>query len=111
MTDIVPLAEMDETEILGLTASLEASSEHPIAAGIVNSSKERGIEPVHVHDFRALPGKGVEGLVQGKRLRVVSPGYLRESKIELKDERIETAGSSRGRPSSSCSKRTGPSGP
>jgi Cu2+-exporting ATPase len=89
VTDIITLAEMDEKEILGLTASLEASSEHPIAAGIVNSSKERGIEPVHVHDFRALPGKGVEGLIQGKRLRVVSPGYLGESKIELKVERIE----------------------
>jgi Cu2+-exporting ATPase len=89
VTDIIALTEMDEKEILGLTASLEAASEHPIAAGIVNSSKERGIKPVHVHDFRALPGKGVEGLIEGKLLRVVSPGYLRESKIELNVESIE----------------------
>jgi len=87
--DIVPLAELNEADILGLTASLEASSEHPIASGIVNSSKERNIEIRQVRDFRALPGKGVEGTVEGKRLRVVSPGYLRESKIDLKDERIE----------------------
>ncbi len=72
-----------------MTASLEASSEHSIAAGIVKSAKERGIETAHVHDFKALPGRGVEGLVQGRRLRAVSPGYLRESKIDLLDERIE----------------------
>jgi len=89
VTDIITLAESDEKEVLRLTASLEASSEHPIAAGIVNDSKEKGIELVHVHEFKAIPGKGVEGQVQGKRWSVVSPGYLRESKIELKDERVE----------------------
>jgi Cu2+-exporting ATPase len=89
VTDIVPLADLDEGEVLRLTASLEASSEHPIAAGIVESSKEKGIERVHVHDFRAIPGKGVEGLVSGKKVRVTSPGYLRENGIEPKDERIE----------------------
>ena len=89
VTDIVPLADLDEAEVLRLAASLEASSEHPIAAGIVDSSKEKGIERVHVHDFRAIPGKGVEGLVSGKKVRVTSPGYLRENGIEPKDERIE----------------------
>lgn len=89
VTDVVTLSEMDEKEILRFTASLEASSEHPIAAGIVNDSSEKGIELVHVHEFKAIPGKGVEGLIQEKRWSVVSPGYLRESKIELKDERVE----------------------
>lgn len=89
VTDVVTLSEMDEKEILRFTASLEASSEHPIAAGIVNDSSEKGIELVHVHEFKAIPGKGVEGLIQEKRWSVVSPGHLRESKIELKDERVE----------------------
>lgn len=89
VTDIVPLAEADELEILRLAASLEASSEHPIARGIVNDSSEKGLGPLHVHEFRAIPGKGVEGLIRGKRWGVVSPGYLRESNIDLKDERIE----------------------
>lgn len=81
--------EMDETEILRLTASLESISEHPIAAGIANSAKEKGIELMPVQDFKAIPGKGVEGLVQGKKLLVVSPGYLRENRIDIKDERVE----------------------
>lgn len=89
VTDIVALSGIDELEILRLTSSLEGSSEHPIAAGIVNDSKEKGVEALRVHDFRAIPGKGVEGLIQGKRWSVVSPGYLRESRIDLKDERIE----------------------
>ena len=74
---------------MGVAASLEANSEHPIAAGIVNSSKEKGIELIQIHEFKAIPGKGVEGQINGKRWMVVSPGYLRESKIDLKDERIE----------------------
>lgn len=81
--------EMDETEILRLTASLESISEHPIAAGIANSAKEKGIELMPVQDFKAIPGKGVEGLVQGKKLLVVSPGYLRENRIDIKEERVE----------------------
>ncbi len=89
VTDIISFSEMDETEILKRTASLESISEHPIAAGIVSSASEKGIEPSPVQDFRAIPGKGVEGLVQGKRLLVVSPGYLRENRIDVSDERIE----------------------
>ena len=89
VTDVVPFTKLSDDDVLGLTASLEANSEHSIAAGIVNSSKERNIELHHVSDFRALPGKGVEGTVEGKLLKVVSPGYLRENKIDLKDERIE----------------------
>ncbi len=89
VTDIVPLADLDEAEVLRLAAYLEASSEHPIAAGIVESAKEKGIEQIHVQDFKAIPGKGVEGLVGERMVRVTSPGYLREKGIEPKDERID----------------------
>lgn len=89
MNETGETGEIDETEILRLTASLESISEHPIAAGIANSAKEKGIELLPVQDFKAIPGKGVEGLVQGKKLLVVSPGYLRENRIDIKDERVE----------------------
>ncbi|MDD1753224.1 MAG: heavy metal translocating P-type ATPase, partial [Methanotrichaceae archaeon] len=89
VTDVLSFSELNENDILRLTASLEANSEHPIAAGIVNSSKEKGIELVRIHEFKAIPGKGVEGQIQGKRWMVVSPGYLREINIDLKDERID----------------------
>ncbi|NYT01356.1 MAG: heavy metal translocating P-type ATPase, partial [Methanosarcinales archaeon] len=89
VTDVVTLAELNEAEILRMTTSLEANSEHPIAAGIVSSSKEKGVELIHIHEFKAIPGKGIEGQVEGKSWMVVSPGYLRENGIELKDERLE----------------------
>jgi Cu2+-exporting ATPase len=89
VTDVLSFSELNENDVLRLTASLEANSEHTIAEGIVNSSKEKGIELVHIHEFKSIPGKGVEGQIQGKRWMVVSPGYLREINIDLKDERID----------------------
>jgi P-type Cu2+ transporter len=89
VTDVLPIAELSANDVLRLTASLEANSEHPIAAGIVNSSKEQGFELIHIHEFRAIPGKGIEGHIQGKIWRVVSPGYLREANIEIRDAKID----------------------
>lgn len=89
VTDILSFSGMDEADVLRRTASLESISEHPIAAGIANSAKEKGIELIPVQNFKAIPGKGVEGFLQGKKLLVVSPGYLRENRIDIKDERVE----------------------
>ncbi|MGH8003703.1 MAG: copper-translocating P-type ATPase [Limisphaerales bacterium] len=72
-------------ELLRYAASLEAHSEHPIAKGIVASAKET----FPVENFRAIPGKGAEGRVNGREIKVVSPGYLREENISISDERIE----------------------
>lgn len=80
--------DKDDT-ILSLAASLEASSEHPIAAGILESAREKGMKIRSVEEFSSIPGKGVEGLVEGKKFLVVSPGYLEEKGIVLKDEKIE----------------------
>jgi Cu2+-exporting ATPase len=88
VTDIVTLADINQDEILKLTASLESNSGHPIAAGIVNSAKIKGLEIKGPENFNSLPGKGVEGLVEGRRLKVVSPGYLREKGINVNDESI-----------------------
>jgi Cu2+-exporting ATPase len=89
VTDIVPLAELGEDEILALAASLEASSEHHIAKGIVASCREKGLQLWTASEFKALPGKGVEGTIRGGRWGIFSPGYLQENKIDLRDERIE----------------------
>jgi len=89
VTDIITFSDVNEDEILGIAASLETRSEHPIAKGIVESAKEKGIDIRDVEEFRAIPGKGVEGVVNGRTFRVVSPGYLKEKGISIKDERIE----------------------
>ncbi len=76
----------DEKEILKYAAAVESESEHPIAQGIVKSSEDK----YQLKDFIAIPGKGAEGNVNGKDVKVVSPGYLEENKIELQEkEKIE----------------------
>jgi Cu2+-exporting ATPase len=77
---------MDKSDLIKYAASVEAHSEHPIAKGIV-ASGSGAIFPVK--GFKAIPGKGTEGRVNGREVKVVSPGYLRELKMEIKDARIE----------------------
>jgi Cu2+-exporting ATPase len=86
VTDIVALdGTMDEEQLLSYAASVEQNSEHPIAKGIVNSAEKT----MRVEDFKAITGKGAQGKVDGKEVKVVSPGYLRENKIEFKNGKIE----------------------
>ena len=75
----------DEKELIKYAASVEAHSEHPIAKGIVSSSGDA----FPVEGFKSIPGKGAQGKVDGRDVKVVSPGYLREKNIPVTDERIE----------------------
>jgi Cu2+-exporting ATPase len=72
----------DEKEILKYAATIESESEHPIAQGIVKSSEDK----YELKDFNSIPGKGAEGKVNDKDVKVVSPGYLEENKIELQEK-------------------------
>ncbi|MGZ5556058.1 MAG: heavy metal translocating P-type ATPase, partial [Candidatus Aminicenantales bacterium] len=74
-----------EDAVLRLAAAVEARSEHPIAKGIVASSP--GALPA-VEGFLAIPGKGAQGRVEGWEVKVVSPGFLAENEIDLRDPRI-----------------------
>jgi len=86
VTDAVLLdGELSEKELLAYAASVEVHSEHPIARGVVNSAEESW----DVKDFKAIPGKGAQGVVKGKKVMVVSPGYLRENQMEIQDSKIE----------------------
>ncbi len=76
VTDIVPLGATDEGEILTLAAAAEAQSEHPIAQGIVEEARRRKIAARRVSGFRNLTGEGIVADLDGRELRIVSPGYL-----------------------------------
>ncbi len=77
--------QTDDQEILKLAASLEQNSEHPIAKGIVAAVDEK----YKVEDFTSMTGKGITGRVNGKKVTVVSPGYLWENEIELPQDQYE----------------------
>lgn len=90
VTDVIPLtAGIGELTVLKLAASLEFSSEHPIARGIVSGAKAKGLDLPRVEAFRSSPGKGVEGLVEGKEVSVVNPAYLRREGTSIEDSRVE----------------------
>lgn len=82
VTEIISFNGMDEKEILKYAATIESESEHPIAKGIVDSSEDK----FDLKDFNSIPGKGAEGKVEGKNVKVVSPGYLEENKIDIKEQ-------------------------
>jgi Cu2+-exporting ATPase len=86
VTDTLVFSDgLEEQELLTYAASLEARSEHPIAKGITEATENR----FDMEGFQAIPGKGAEATVNGRDVKAVSPGYLREQGIEVDDERIQ----------------------
>ena len=76
----------NENELIRLAAALEQRSEHPIATGILQKAKDLKIDFPEATNFNAMSGKGVAAMVDGKTIRVVSPGYLHENNINLPDD-------------------------
>lgn len=75
-----------EADILSYAASIEAHSEHPIAQGIVRDAPQAW----PVDKFKAIPGKGAQGNVKERDVKVVSPGYLRDEGLVMDDPRFRT---------------------
>ena len=78
--------EYDDEDVLLEAAALEQDSEHPIAVGIVNKANGLSKAIPKARDFIAITGKGVKASVSGREVMVVSPGYLRDEKIEIPSE-------------------------
>lgn len=74
---------MKEEELIRIASALEQNSEHPIATGILQKVKDLSLAIPPADNFNAITGKGVEADVEGKQVKVVSPGYLTENNIEL----------------------------
>ena len=73
---------LDERELLRLAASLERSSEHPLAAAIVEAAAERGIKLAEAREFDAPTGKGVAGTVDGRRVALGNARLLADLGLE-----------------------------
>jgi P-type Cu2+ transporter len=76
-------AQVDANRVLALAGALESQSEHPIATGITRKAKEQTLTLPSIQNFQAITGKGISARVEGKEIKVVSPGYLREKGITL----------------------------
>ncbi|HEX6961908.1 MAG TPA: heavy metal translocating P-type ATPase [Lacipirellula sp.] len=76
LVSVAPLGEWTETELLRYAAGLEQSSEHPLAAAIVQGAKDRKIEIPTANEFQSTTGGGVSGLVAGQRIGVGNQTFV-----------------------------------
>ena len=86
LTTLIPADSISEQELLAAAASVEQNSEHPLAAAIVNGAKERGVKPPAVSEFQSTPGGGVTGRVEGRRVLVGKPQFLRAQGVDGLDQ-------------------------
>ena len=85
VTAVVPTTELTEADLLRLAASLERSSEHPLAAAIVTAAKEKGIAVEEPADFGSVTGKGVTGKVGDRSVLLGNARLMADQGIDLGD--------------------------
>ena len=86
VVDVALWADLSREQLLELAGSIEALSEHPIARAVADVAPERRA----VTEFRAIPGKGAEGVVGGRRVVVASPGYVMAQGVATPPRGVET---------------------
>jgi len=83
VTDVITIPSSSQEEVLRLAASAERGSEHPLGEAIVRAASERKVELAPVSDFNAVPGHGVEALVEGKKIILGNLRLMREKGFSL----------------------------
>jgi Cd2+/Zn2+-exporting ATPase len=83
LTTIHPFGNLSEDQLLTLSAGLEARSEHPLARSIVRAAHARSLDLAHSTDFRAIPGQGVEGRLEGHLLWIGNQRMFKERAVEV----------------------------
>ncbi|MEQ9289561.1 MAG: heavy metal translocating P-type ATPase [Cyclobacteriaceae bacterium] len=73
-------------EILKMAASLETSSEHPLAHAIVTGAENKGLKPQKVDDFNSITGKGITGKVEGTHVAIGNKKFLEEFELKLESD-------------------------
>ena len=83
VTDIIAIPSSSQEEVLRLAASAERGSEHPLGEAIVRAALRKKLELAPASDFSAIPGHGVEALVEGKKLLLGNLKLMREKELSL----------------------------
>lgn len=94
VTDILPTDGISDRELVGVAASLESGSAHPLAHAIVALAKEEKVELMPIRDFRSVTGKGIQAVLDvpaldgAQSIVLGAPAYLSESGFEVDAARI-----------------------
>ena len=82
LTDLLPLGDLNRSDLLQLIASAEQHSEHPLAQAILEAAKEEGLDLLPVSHFEAMVGRGLAAQVEGRRLLVGNESLMKEKNID-----------------------------
>jgi len=85
LVSVVASEEFNEADVIRLAASLERASEHPLAAAIVRGSEKYGMQLEAAKDFQSITGKGVTGLVSGRKIALGNINLLQDLGIDIAD--------------------------
>ena len=88
VSDVVSLAQLSESEVLSLAASIEFHSEHPIARSIFKEAESKSLKLKRVKNFKAIPGKGISAEIDGKTYYLGARNLFNELNIRLPEEKI-----------------------
>jgi len=93
VTDIITLEGEERHNLLEIALSLEAVSEHPLAAAVKERAEEEGIEASKVTGFEAFPGLGIAGKIEGKEILLGNGTFMKECNVSLEgaEDRITAA--------------------
>ena len=90
VVETTTVEDLGADDALALAAAVEHDSEHTIAQGIVKSAEERRLSPPVAQQFQALPGRGVQAIVNGRKLLVGGPALIREVGAQI-EPRLQSA--------------------
>jgi Cu+-exporting ATPase len=85
VTQMIPTAGVAEDALLRLAASLEQSSAHPLGAAIIAAARGKSVRFAGASDVKAVPGKGIAGLVEGQRVALGNSKWMAELGVALGD--------------------------
>lgn len=91
LTDFILLPGFTEAEVLRLIASVEARSEHPVSEAIGREAKDRGLSIAAVEDFEAVPGYGVIGIVESRKIAIGADRFMTRLGLDISSSAAEAA--------------------
>lgn len=97
LTDVIVANGVNEQQLLQLVAAAEKPSEHPLAQAIVSGIKDRGVKAITPSHFEAIPGFGIEAILEGHRVLVGTRKLMNREAVEVTEaletmEALESAG-------------------
>lgn len=90
LTDVITSNGFSENDVLSLSASVEKSSEHPLAEAIVNGAKNKSLELFDAQNFNAVPGHGVEANVNGRKIFLGNLKMMEKFSVDLGDLEVKS---------------------